>query len=238
MGWNLEQVKQFLSTMWKSFKKLFKAIFSIFLISNTLTLVSVLIFIFFIPLFIIILSVPLDESSFISVPLDDSDEKIYYFKGILLPCIWLIHTNNALKGISTFKEVFSSLVIPIITAYSLKTIDTEEIPYKVRVFLTYLVLLLFLSVLSNGMIHAVDLDSIYTKKQVITGQAKKEADRFEKTFPERSNIEVSDTSNNPNSDPESGVSDSLNFLKEITANYVKDCLTYIGLTIGITLKSR
>jgi hypothetical protein len=199
--------------MGKSFKTLIEKILSIFLISNTLQLVCLLILFFFIPLFFIILAVPLDDSWIKIVGKQENQTAIVY--GILLPSKFLIYTSNSIKGISTFKDVFSSLVIPLITAYSLKSIETEQIPYKVRLFLTYLIILLFFSLIGNALVNAVDFNSI---KQGLEEQ--------------------SDTlSGNVSTEILEQFPDSLKILRETTSNYVKDCFTYIGLTLGITFKS-
>ena len=102
---------EYTKTAIKIVKVLTSAIFSVFLISNGLQLVCWLILIFFIPLFFIILAVPLDGSWIRIVGEGDSRTAIVY--GLKFQSQILGYTSNALKEISTFKDVFSSLVIPL-----------------------------------------------------------------------------------------------------------------------------
>lgn len=103
MNWNWQEVQQFLSKMGKSFKVLLSTILSIFLISDGLQLVSLLILIFFIPLFFIILSVPLDGSSVKEI--NEAGKQAVILTGPCFPSKNLIYISNAIKEISTFKVV-------------------------------------------------------------------------------------------------------------------------------------
>jgi hypothetical protein len=197
---------------------------------------------------LIILAVPLDGSWIRTFGEEPNQTATVY--GLMFPSQILGYISAVIRGWSVFKDVFSSLIIPLITAYSVKSIGTEEVSYKVRLFLTYLVILLmlrtlspktlifrcqlmaetikisfscvtsvillFLSMIGNAMVSAVDLSSIST-----------ELNKYDDgtTVPILTLEEINLTK------------DTITDLQETTSNYVKDCLTYIALTIGITYKN-
>jgi len=197
----------------KKTKFLIKRGLSIVLISNGLQLASWLILFLFVPLFIMILAVPSNENPF-------KGDVVHGWK---LPSYFLVYTFNALKEFQSFKDVFSSLVIPLITAYSLKSVNQGKISYSLKFFLTYLVILLFISMAGNVLINTVDSDEIVYKINL--------------------NLDI-DTSNIQLRNQQETIRDffksenNLKVLQDATSDYVKDCLTYIALTMGISYKSR
>ncbi len=161
-----------------------------FKISSGIEVAFWLIFIFYIPSLIIIIS--LLPSTLMSFIFGESFDK--FPRLISQMCL----------GFEKFRDAYGSVIIPLITGYSIQVSpESRDIPKNIQKFILFLLFLLLLSTLSNGIVHA-NIDRL--KKDEISSQNQK--------------ITL------------------YNILERTTSNYVKDNLSYIALTIGISLKSK
>ncbi len=126
--------------------------------------------------------------------------------GIVLSAVWsgffssevqLVYIVSAINQtqLSLLRDTFGSLIIPLVTAYSIKTISSgQNVPKETKQLFTVLIVLFLVSLIFYGIV--VSYENHLSKYGMSIFQS----------------------------------------FKDLTLTYTKETLTYIGLTLGISLK--